>query len=116
MQKLLLKSCFFLSKCECMCVYAKMCSCVCIYVYVCVCEFLCACSLSLSLALPACLTPSPISTPPPPLSTVPPPSQPQEREASAILQDIAKARQNIQKSLAGVSTVTFIVRQKKKNP
>ncbi|XP_063049044.1 eukaryotic translation elongation factor 1 delta a (guanine nucleotide exchange protein) isoform X2 [Engraulis encrasicolus] len=29
---------------------------------------------------------------------------PQEREASAILQDIAKARQNIQKSLAGTST------------
>ncbi|XP_062373356.1 eukaryotic translation elongation factor 1 delta a (guanine nucleotide exchange protein) isoform X2 [Sardina pilchardus] len=29
---------------------------------------------------------------------------PQEREASAILQDIAKARQNIQKSLAGTSS------------
>ena len=52
--------------------------------------------------------------PPPPLHCTPPSpsSQLQEREASAILQDIAKARQNIQKSLAGVSTVPFIDRQK----
>uniref|UniRef100_A0A8C2JI10 Eukaryotic translation elongation factor 1 delta a (guanine nucleotide exchange protein) n=1 Tax=Cyprinus carpio TaxID=7962 RepID=A0A8C2JI10_CYPCA len=32
------------------------------------------------------------------------PQTPQERDASAILQDIAKARQNIQQSLAGVIT------------
>lgn len=31
----------------------------------------------------------------------------QEREASAILQDIAKARQNIQQSLSGVSTASI---------